>query len=174
MCIAVLISSCETISTYYQIYKTIPEENMTITSNIIFEDSICIISYNLWTDGGDYGFSGGNIGFSIYNKTDDDITLDLTKSFFIMNDESFDYFQNSTVGKSYYRGTIISNSSSGVSSVAFKNIYLNNSNGKTVTQNSSSANSIQYNEKPLRTIPSKTFVFDKEFNLVNERYGNCD
>lgn len=81
-----LCTSCS-VTTFYQTYKAIPLNGSINANSIQFEDSNCIINYNL------YG-NQGKMSFTIYNKTKEDIVIDLTKTFFIINSNSTQYFQN--------------------------------------------------------------------------------
>src|SRR5690554_6151828 len=82
------LSSCKT--TYYQVYKAVSTEQLTIEQNaLVYEDENCEIAYNLWADGGDFGFS-------FYNKTDHNIYLNLAESFFILNGVAHDYYKDRT------------------------------------------------------------------------------
>lgn len=83
----ILLASCTT--TYYQVYKTEPVNGKLTNDKIVFEDNNCIVAYHLWAD-------GGNIGFAIYNKTEDDLVVDLTRTFFVLNGVAYEYFQNRT------------------------------------------------------------------------------
>ena len=49
-----------------------------------FENEDCKVSYRFWRLYGD-------ASFVVYNKTNKDLVLDLNKSFFVKNDQAFDY-----------------------------------------------------------------------------------
>jgi len=56
---------------YIQVYKATPTKELTTNEySLIYEDNNCKVSYNLWAE-------GGNIGFSFYNKTDQNIFLNM-------------------------------------------------------------------------------------------------
>jgi len=85
--IAVFLTSCATTS-FYQVYKAVPTDKSIKTENyLIYEDDNCKISYNFWGE-------GGNIGFYIYNKTNENVYLNLEQSFFVLNGIAYDYFKN--------------------------------------------------------------------------------
>jgi hypothetical protein len=91
--LATLLTACGGVDTYYQVYKTsngLQQKESVLT----YEDENCIVTYNLWSD-------GGNVGFNFENKTDKDIYLDLDKCFFILNGEAYNYFRNRTLAKSF-------------------------------------------------------------------------
>lgn len=80
----VVLSSCSPMK--YQVYtvtSTTPEVQNS-GSALHFENEDCRISYHFWE-------LYGNVTFMVYNKTDKDLVLDLNKSFFVKNDQAFDY-----------------------------------------------------------------------------------
>src|SRR5690554_1335679 len=86
--ISMLFTSCATMS-FYQLYDVKAIGNTENEDFILFEDANCRVTYYLWS-------RGGNAGFTIYNKSDSYVTLDLAKSFFVVNGEAYDYFLNRT------------------------------------------------------------------------------
>lgn len=156
--ITLLLSSCATITDYYQVYKTYPEGGIVNKNKIVFEDNNCSVLYNLWTEGGD-------LGFSIYNKTESDLTINLSKTFFVLNGVSFEYYQNRTFSKS---------SNNGRTSTTYNYPYYWNYNLTKVEGTSSTGYSTSYIEKPAITIPPKTLINISEYNVTNSRYTNCD
>ncbi|HEY9008579.1 MAG TPA: hypothetical protein VIM75_20720 [Ohtaekwangia sp.] len=147
-----ILTSCAT-SSYYQVYKSTAEKGILSGNNILFEDENCRLLYNLWGE-------GGNVGFYIYNKTEMDLTLDLTKSFFVLNDISHEYFQNRIFSQS---------NSSGTSANRYKYFYSD-----PIHVASSISRSTSYEEKPFITIPPKTKTNVSEFEVSDSRYISCD
>ena len=92
-----LLTSCAT--NFYQVYQVTPTANIEANENyLIFEDENCKVSYDLWSN-------GGNIGFRCFNKTDEDIYLDLEKSYFILNGTAYNYYKNRVFTKSISSGS---------------------------------------------------------------------
>ena len=91
--LVMLISSCA-VTEYYQVFQTNTENGILDKNRIMFEDKNCSVYYNLWAEGGD-------VGFSIYNKTENDLTIYLTKSFFVLNGIAYEYYQNRTFSRSF-------------------------------------------------------------------------
>ena len=89
-----MLQSCGTTYEYIQILSTKPVNNVEKTSlvngGVLYEDDNCAVFYKFWTKGGD-------AGFEFYNKTDEIIYLDLTKTFFIKNGIAYDYYEDKTV-----------------------------------------------------------------------------
>jgi hypothetical protein len=155
--ITLLMTSCAVTIDYYQVYKTNTENGTLNNDKIVFEDNNCSVYYNLYSE-------GGNVGFSIYNKTENDLTINLTKTFFVLNGVAHEYFQNRTFSKS-------SNSGTTLTSYNYP-IYWNNNLAK-VTGSNSTSFSTSYIEKPELTIPSKTLINISEYIVTNARYANC-
>lgn len=89
--VALMITSCSHLYHYVQVFET-KSESKSIQNRgngVLYEDDICAIYYRFWAEGGD-------AGFSIFNKTDKMMYVDLSKSFFIRNGVAFDYYQNRT------------------------------------------------------------------------------
>jgi hypothetical protein len=151
--------SCN-VTEYYQVYETSTDHGTLSRDKIIFDDENCSVTYNLWAE-------GGNIGFSIYNKTENDLTIDLTKTYFVLNGTSYEYFQSRTFTKSANLGTT-------VASLNYPNYYYGNRNVSKISGTVSSGISTTYTEKPELTIPPKTLQTITEYRIANVRYANCD
>lgn len=75
------MSSCS--SYYYQILNTQTVGDLKQENNIVFyEDANCKINYDLWEN-------GGTTIIRFENKTNEDIYLELSSSFFFMNDQAY-------------------------------------------------------------------------------------
>jgi hypothetical protein len=153
-----LISSCA-VPAYYQMYNVKYESGKLNNDQIVFEDANCIISYYLWSQ-------GGSIGFTIFNKTENDIRIDLRKTFFVLNGYAIEYFHDRTYSKS-------SNSIYSSSAYLFPN-STNNSVSKISSSTSSNSYGIEYKERPEMTIPPKTRINITDYKIVESRYINCD
>lgn len=156
LCLIIFLASCAE-TNYYQVFRAIPENGTLKNNSIIFEDKNCTVSYNLWSEGGD-------IGFSIYNKTDADLTIDLTKTFFVMNGVANEYFRNRTVSMSSSSGTTLT-------SYIYPAYYWNPAK---ISGTNSSSFSTSYIEKPELTIPPKTSINISEYRISNARIINCN
>lgn len=125
LAISMLLASCTT-TYHFQVLETASDNPKIKTDDkqTQYEDENCIVSYDMWE-------SNGNAGFLFYNKTDQIITIDLAKSYFVQNGRAFDYYieelitqGNSTTntksrfgnGYLYYGVYSISGSSESVSS----------------------------------------------------------
>ena len=85
--IGLLFASCAS-KQYYQLYNVSPvADTFTDEEAFFYEDDICKITYDLWANGGD-------IGFNFYNKTNQEIEVNLNKSYFVLNGYAHRYFKN--------------------------------------------------------------------------------
>jgi hypothetical protein len=136
----IFLFSCNSTMNYYQVYETeFKGENQ--QKETIFEDNNIIVKYNLLSN-------NGSVFFSIFNKTKNDLTIDLQKSFFVINNFAKQYFQNRVFHYDGYK----------VNTTPEVKLY----------------NGYSLNEFPLITIPSETQIFISEFQSIEERYINCD
>ncbi|MFC6097113.1 hypothetical protein ACFPVY_10700 [Flavobacterium qiangtangense] len=149
------LSSCST-TKYFQVYKTSAENAISDDNHINFEDANCKVIYDLWSE-------GGNIGFTIYNKSNADLTINLDKSFFILNGNASDYYQNRVFTKT-------NNSVIGHSVSAFYWYNFRNS----VSSSTSSGYSTAYNEKQNIIIPANSSKHIVEYLINNEYFKSCD
>jgi hypothetical protein len=138
--------------------------------SLMFEDDNCKIQYNFWKPGGD-------IGFTIYNKTNKNINLKLDQCFFILNGLAYDYFKNrsfnysTSTGSSIIQGSInsksINNSTEGFQS---KKVLTENSLGMSVT----SGLAVSYNENKDILIPPKAAKIISEFKINETLFRDCN
>jgi hypothetical protein len=142
---------------FYQVYKTVPENAKLTENNITFEDENCKVVYNLWKDGGD-------IGFSIYNKTENDIVVNIDSSFFVLNGVAYDYYQNRIITKTSNVGSILTYNT-------YPYWYLNTTR---VAGSTSSSFATAYTESSSLIIPAKTSKSLSEYRVVNDFYSSCD
>ena len=93
--IALLMSSCS-VKTYYQIVDVKSTNLQKESKNYVYNDGVCKIVYNFWSN-------GGKVAFSIENLSDEIIYVDLANSFLIVNGWAYDYYKarNYGVGKSF-------------------------------------------------------------------------
>ncbi len=155
--VAIIFTSCSA-TNYYQVYKTSNENGTLVNNKVVFEDNNCSVSYNLWKE-------GGNVGFSIYNKTENDLIIHLDKTFFVLNGLAFEYFQNRTFTNSSNLGTSVALYSSASN--------LKKNMAKIEGSNSTSV-STTYIEKPCMTIPPNTSINISEFKISNAYHVDCD
>ncbi|NLH51470.1 MAG: hypothetical protein GX459_01335 [Bacteroidales bacterium] len=169
--ITFFLTSC--VTNYYQVYKVAPTEKMIKTDNyLIFEDDNCKISYNLWGE-------GGNCGFYIYNKTDENLYLDLKQSFFILNGFAYDYFKSRVYTHTRSSSLIVSEkakASKATTEISQMGKIQTNEiqTSISVGSMSSSGNSTSYDEFDIICVPSKTSKMISEYKINNSLYRDCD
>ena len=159
----ILLVSCNTVSTFYQVYKTKSETVKSLNANtLVFEDANCKITYNLWAN-------HGNAGFGFYNKTNETIYLLLDESFYIINDNAYDYYQN-RIFSNTTNSTLVTTKTSGFSSLGRLSLSAYTSN--TLSSNSTSGE--QRIESKQIAIPSKTTKTISEFDINQTVFRDCD
>src|SRR5690625_34358 len=169
--VSLLMSSCST--SFYQVYKTQPDENLESTKKgLVYEDENCKIAYNLWA-------AEGDIGFLIYNKTDENIYLDLTESFFVVNDMAQDYYKNRVYANSKSVARSVSTETSASKSVTGFNMFglLQNNQIQASTNvgtSGASGTTVSIKEAIVVTIPPKTAKVIDEYTINSTLYRDCD
>jgi hypothetical protein len=83
--VSIGLSSCNKL--YYQVYDVNSEKMVQKDNSLIYENNDIKLMYNLWGE-------NGSVGFIIQNKTNNDLFIDLTQTFFILNGKANDYFKN--------------------------------------------------------------------------------
>ncbi|NLJ01803.1 MAG: hypothetical protein GX371_11755 [Bacteroidales bacterium] len=168
----VCLSSCAP-KVYYQVYKATPVEQLVVEEDaLVYEDENCEVVYNLWAE-------GGNIGFSFFNKTDQNIYLDKAASFFILNGIAYDYYKDRTFTTSSAFGSTTSRGRSASASVTGFNFFdLLQTNrvqaGKRVDLMNSSGSSVSYNEQKVVCIPPHTQKYIYEYKITDALYRDCN
>lgn len=158
-----MLVSCNTVTTYYQVYKTKSETVKTSSSNaLVFEDANCRITYCLWE-------VNGNAGFSFYNKTNETINLLLDESFYVINGNAHDYYQN-RVFITTTNSSLNTTKSSSYSQLGW--LSLTNYTSNSITSNSSKG--LETTEARQLAIPSKTSKTITEFNINQTVFRDCD
>jgi hypothetical protein len=170
--ISILLTSCVS-TNYYQVYKAKPSDKLLLKENfLVYEDENCKVYYDLWKE-------GGNIGFQFYNKTDENIYLNLEESFFILNGVSYDYYRNRIFTNSTSTGAIVTREATASKSVTGNNyLDLQQTNRisatNTVGLTTSSGSSVSFSEKKIACIPSKTSKIITEYNINISLFRDCD
>jgi len=172
--LSLILYSCSSTSYFYQVYKTESSENLTHSGSLIkYEDGNCTIAYNLWADGGD-------IGFSVYNKTDNNIFINKDECFFVLNGVSYNYYKNRIYSSTSSRGvTAAAMNSSSVGVSGFNNpwgLFRSNGQGAAVSASTSngSSYSVSFVEEVKVCIPPKTTKDFSEHSVNSIPFRHCD
>lgn len=88
--VAVFLSSCSQLYNYVQVFEAQSPTVNNQGGGMVYEDDNCVIYYAFWAKGGD-------ASFSIYNKTDEVMSVNPCKSFFIRNKIVTDYYEGQPV-----------------------------------------------------------------------------
>ena len=100
------LSSC---ATAFQQIASISSPQMKVQDDgkFRYDAGDIVIDYNFWAQ-------NGQVSFVITNNSDNDVYVDLGRSFLIVNGMTFDYYQNRTYS-SNSSSTVVSSSSYGAS-----------------------------------------------------------
>lgn len=170
LCVLTLFS-CRT--TFYQVYRAVPSDrSMANKDALVYEDENCEVTYNLWSH-------GGNMGFGFFNKTKENIFLNLDECFFVRNDVASDYYlereftQSSNIGSKSSRKKELSAALTGLNYLG--SIQSNQAAAEvSESQMTSSGSSVSFKEKKIITIPPGTLKFISEYNITESLYRDCD
>lgn len=155
MCI--ILASCS--KTYYQVYTVSTSNLEHKEKTLVYENSDCLINYNLWAE-------RGNPGFTIQNKTDKDIFIILPQSFFIKNGIAYDYYKNREFKDSR---------SLNVSTESMYGMFWKY--GTTATAKSSEktlSSTVSYHEMPVICIPPHSFKIISEYSIIGKYIRSCN
>jgi hypothetical protein len=166
---ALLLSSCN--DAFYQVYNAEAPDMTEQGNSLIYENMDCKLIYNLWGE-------NGNAGFTIQNKTDKDLFLVLSRTFFIKNGVAFDYFMNRERSNTEIVGTgasaTIGGTTYGVANV-FGYLY---DNSKTLSYKASKnrgySSTVTKKERPVICIPANSSKYIKEYLISDVVFKNCD
>lgn len=163
----ILMTSCAP-KVYFQVFSTSHDSDIQESNHLlIYENEDCKVVYDFWAD-------YGNAGFMIYNKSNDYISIDLNKSFFIRNGEALDYFKN----RQWSSKAITQRSSK--FSAQFEMLTADNysiiDNSLKLARHSveSEQNELMYIEKPILIIPPHAAKVVYEYSIAKNLYRFCD
>lgn len=165
------LSSCRT--TFYQVYRAVPSDRLMANKDaLVYEDENCEVTYNLWS-------YGGNLDFGFFNKTNENIYVNLDECFFVLNGVARDYYQDrefilsSNVGS---KSTHKKGASVELTGLNFLGLIQNNQASAEVSESlmSSSGSSVSIKEKKIITIPPGTLKFIAEYNITDQLYRDCN
>jgi hypothetical protein len=165
---------------YYQVYSVSTRYELTQERNsLIHENEDCKVIYNFWEQ-------GGNPGFRIFNKTDRNIYIDLSNSFFINNNMAFDYYKNREFN--FQNSSLISKNSS-VSTSKSASLYgivpallgyydasigKSISYGKSVDFKNGESHGLTFHEKPIVSIPPRSEKYFSEYFIWRNVIRFCN
>lgn len=153
-----LLQSCSSTKSFYQHFET-KSENMSIENeHYVFENDDLKITYNLWAE-------YGQLYFTVMNKTNEILSIDLTQSFFVVNDFAYDYYKDVQVGES----------SSYATNYTYASQYTDyNHSGEIYnTEKSASVYSYVSNSQKTLRIPSGYYKQINKYNLINDYFRVC-
>jgi len=157
--LAATLTSCSS-THFYQVYQTASETVKAKSDHAMsYENDHCRVSYDLWSE-------NGNAGFTFYNKTAEVIYLHLDESFYVMNGVAHDYFQNRTFLSGNNAVT------SKTAGMGFGRYGIINTFSSTVVD--SQMNGVEVLEAKTIAIPPNTAKRISEYDITREIYRDCD
>jgi hypothetical protein len=150
--------SCMTTSNYYQ-HLNLKDATK---STLDYDDSEIKIEYDYWSE-------YGNFKVKIFNKSNEEIKIDFTKSFLIINDLSIPYFtgdistQTQSFSKNYsntYR--------------TYNPLFYNNTGISSSITGYRDEYSISKQTLKEVIIPPNSAIELNKYNIINERIINCN
>ena len=147
--------------TIFQQIATLKSEQVTLADNGVFssETEELTIAYNFWSVGGEFTFT-------IFNNTDKNIYLNLEKSYFVLNNQAHDYFQNRTFIESI--GVTGSYANTGL----FSSIFSTTS-ASSAAISTRKTNTVEFAEMKVVCIPPRTSKSFQEFKVASTTIREC-
>lgn len=149
-----LFSACQ--KRFYQVYEVASEQLDHKKDALVFENSEVKVRYNLWSQ-------QGELAFVIENKTDEDLFIDLSRSFLIKNGEAMDYYEDlqqstqTTRSATTSVGGLVSNLP----------LFLGKENKTSTSQTT------LVKEKPIVCIPAHSWKYLNKFSLAPSLFITC-
>jgi len=165
--VLMMLSSCgSSYVTRYQVFTVSTISDITRENGgLVYENQICKLIYNFWGN-------GGNLGFSFFNKTNENLYVDLGESFLIKNDFASPYFKNRTFS---YSSTTHIGMNQGASIGGVNSLGFWQTNTANVSENVKNESSVSYTESRIICIPANSYVIiSGAGTVVNSLYKDCD
>jgi hypothetical protein len=167
--IFIILTSCVShYNQYYQVYE-LESDNVRLNNDqFSFENSDLIITYNFWS------LYGGS-SISIFNKTNEDVIIDLAKSHFIINNFAETYYQNRTFtnSSSTTTGSAVTTEKT-MSSAKSNNLLRYISRSVQSSENYQSGSAVATTEIKEMIIPKSSFKIINGFEIKSELFRHCD
>lgn len=167
--IFVILTSCTSYnSKYYQLYE-LESDNVKINNEkFLFENADLSITYNFWSL---YGSST----ITVFNKTDEDLIVDLANSHLIINDFAITYYQGRTYSSSKTASTGVAAQGGNSLLTAFTNGLLKDENRSVQRyedyQSGSTVSSTESNEI---IIPKMSYKIVSGLMINSALFRHCD
>lgn len=167
------MTSCK--NYYYQVYDVGMNNLKKQNNSLVFENEDCKVLYNLWSN-------NGALRFAVMNKTDKDIFINMGQSFYVVNGQAVDYYQERTFSsQSIEQSSLIASSSIGSSSASGfwgESVYIENSQSilQSLTGKVSKtvSNKVTTKEQEIVCIPAKCFKVFYYYNINPQRETTCN
>ena len=170
--ITILLQGCSSYH-YCQLYEVDTDVEKKENA-LVYSDENCDIIYNLWAN-------SGSMDFIFTNKTDKDIFIDLTRSFFIQNGIAYDYYSDKeytstvTIGEASTSELMASYTKYGYTHTPYLWTPTSISRGAKVSSTFTSGYSSSVTTKTEKYIyvPAKASKIVRSFSISNHIYLIC-
>lgn len=171
--LSLAMSSC--MSVCYQVYE-VKSSNMTQKDNsMVYENEDCKVLYNLWAE-------KGSMSFIFENKTDKDIFIDMSQTFFIKNGYASDYYLNRTFETRSFDALSVGYNYSIAKGVTapvkeWNDIYLAslaNVFGKRVTAQAGISTGVSIKEQEYVCVPANSYKYVVGYTIKPDFFNTCD
>lgn len=170
--LTILLQGCESYH-YCQLYEVDTDVEKKENA-LVYSDENCDIIYNLWDD-------SGSMDFIFTNKTDKDIIIDLTRSFFIQNGIAYDYYSDkeytstATIGVASASESMASYAKYGYTRTPYLWTPTSISRGAKVSSalTSKVESSVTTKTEKYIYVPAKASKIVKSFSISNHIYLVC-
>ena len=174
MLMTIALASCSKVG--YQVFE-VNSSGLTQKNNLmVYENEDCTVSYNLWSE-------NGSMGFVFENKTDKDIFLNMSQTFFIKNGQAYDYFQNRTYESRSYESVSVGynfgvSKSYSYAAVGWDDVLYNLSKsyavGKNVAAKAGLSSSVSVKESEFICVPANSYKVINGYRINPGYMKVCD
>lgn len=173
MLAALVFDACTSLN--YQVYE-VKSELTQKDNTMVFENEDCKVSYNLWA-------KNGSMSFIFENKSDKDLFIDMSQTFFIKNGKAFDYYMNRTFETRSYDAINVGysyNVSRNLSVLGtWNNMYLATASvgdvaGVKAGAQKGISTAVTVKEQEVICIPAKSYKIIGGYNINSVFTKTCD
>ncbi|MCL5992084.1 MAG: hypothetical protein M1419_08275 [Bacteroidetes bacterium] len=165
-----LMISCKQFDIFYYQVLSVESDNVQFKEvNYLYENDDVKIIYDMWSDRGDPGFT-------IYNKSDKTIYLNLEETQFIYNGYANDYYKNRTFSYNTSKSIGLNvNTTDYNLNPWYRSKYQSfmSTSSAGLQSDYSVDKGTSYQEKKVIVVPPKTFRNITEFNIPDVPFRDC-
>jgi hypothetical protein len=163
--LAMMLTSCSS-SRFYQVFNTASKDAAESNGAHVYVNDEVKITYDFWSN-------GGQMNFTLENKTNSAIYIDWNRSHLIHNGMAYEYWTDSEAATS-----ILESASSGVTQATMAiqtGLGSTSGNSSIFSQGRKStvSSSVRYRTKPVLHVPPRSSIQFARFQLLGEGIYDC-